>query len=145
MFLPFYPSLPSGKHKYKFNRHFVPSFSSQACLKANNNHSKHKCRHKANQATTKTTDSKLKAHAGPAVPPTAPTPPAPRPSPSRAPTYKSDSTRTTRSPCNSLSLQLALSADPQLQQTIFQQTIFQQSPNLQKLLHQTNPLSLLST
>merc|ERR1711963_763079 len=67
-----------------------------------------------------------------------------RPSPSRAPTYKSDSTRTTRSPCNSLFLQLALSADPQLQQTIFQQTIFQQSSNLQKLLHQTNPLSLLS-
>ena len=53
-----------------------------------------------------------------------------RPSPSRAPTYKSDSTRTTRSPCNSLSLQLSLSrrsalpADLQLQQTIFQQTIF---------------------
>ena len=33
-----------------------------------------------------------------------------RPSPSRAPTYKSDSTRTTRSPCNSLSLQLSLPA-----------------------------------
>merc|ERR1711902_197643 len=61
-----------------------------------------------------------------------------RPSPSRAPTYKSDSTRTTRSPCNSLSLQLSLSrrsalpADLQLQQTIFQQTISQQNSNLQK-------------
>ena len=42
LFLSFYPSLPPSKHKYKVNRHFVPSFSSQACLKANNNHSKHR-------------------------------------------------------------------------------------------------------
>ena len=75
-FVPsFYSSRPSSKHKHKFNRHFcsfpfiqaclqantntnltgifVPSFSSQACLKANNNHSKHKCRHKANQSNYK--------------------------------------------------------------------------------------------
>ena len=50
------------------------------------------------KATTKTTDSKLKAYAGQAVPPTAPIPPAPRPSSSRAPTCRSYSTRTTRSP-----------------------------------------------
>ena len=61
LFLPFYPSLPLSKHKYKSNRHFVPSFLSkpafkqtqiqiqqafcpsffiQACLQANTNTSK---------------------------------------------------------------------------------------------------------
>ena len=30
---PFYPSLPSSKHKYKFNRHFVPSFLSKPAFK----------------------------------------------------------------------------------------------------------------
>ena len=102
LFPPFYPSLPSGKHKYKFNRHFVPSFSSQACLKANNNHSKHKCRHKANQGNYKNNRQQaegIRRTSGPSNGPHSPCPP----------------------------------------------TIFQQSSNLQKLLHQKNSLSLLST
>ena len=120
-FLPFYPSLPSSKHKYKSNRHFVLPFSSkpvskqiqiqvnptgilflpfhpkpvlkQITITANTNADT-----KQIKATTKTTDSKLKAYAGQAVPPTAPILPAPRPSSSRAPTCRSYSTRTTRSP-----------------------------------------------
>ena len=33
LFLPFYPSLPSSKHKYKSNRQFVPSFLSKPAFK----------------------------------------------------------------------------------------------------------------
>jgi len=53
LFLSFYPSLPSSKHKYKLNRHFVPSFLSKPAFKqtkANNNYSKTQSKFKQNKS-----------------------------------------------------------------------------------------------